>query len=487
MPDNEQETQERSAAANYAFARAFAVGLNALIVGLIATAFFAIALLWLQKSSGIRLEKSQYGGVLLFIFVLITLCAYLVCDYIQSRKEEDAKRRRAANKPAAKGSEKIRDDDWGAILEARLKEFDPLFAENEDQSAPAPHPVKQVAAAGAQASATIAPAVAAAVSAPAPAPAKDLTAILFAQAVTAAVAALEDRPTLFAQFGVNLFLAGASSEIAARSRLAPAQGRQILESMLAETGMSKRSAGIFAANASTFAQVPHFRAPIEAGFRAMAAFAQTGMADASALSEMLVQWQIQDGIVHAPEVMTFVTTSVGVPPPGITIQPEDQQRVLRAHATVITEVLHRFQGREIHNLGNGRIIVFDDATRAIRAAAQIMESLDRFARANPTLIVVPRIGVDTDMGAIVAHNYVSAALPRTVTLATIASANCICCTEAAKDDATDIIEFQPVSLSDIYSDLPPLFAAAWSQAPVDTSNAAPLEYRQVGARPIKPG
>jgi hypothetical protein len=482
--DHEQETHERSAAANYAFARALAVGLNAFITGLIATAFFAIALLWLQKSSGIRLEKSQYGGVLLFILVLITLCAYLVFDYIQSRKEEDAKRRRAASKPAPKGPEKMRADDWGAILEARLKEFDPLFAENEERESLAPQPAKQVAAAAGAPSASPAPTAAAA---PMPAPAKDLTAILFAQAVTAAVAALEETPTPFLSFGVNLFVAGAAGEIAARTRLTPANGKNLLEAMLLETGMSKRGASGFAANAGTFAQVPHFRGPIEAGFRAMADFAQTGMADASALSEMLAQWRIQDGIVHAPDIMTFVATSVGVPPPGLTIKPEDQQRVLRAHATVMTEVLHRFQGREIHNLGNGRIIVFDDATRAIRAATQIMEALDKFARANPALIVAPRIGVDTGLAAIVAHDFVSAALPRTVTLATIASANCICCTEAAKDDATDIIEFQAVSLSDIYSDLPPLFAAAWSQAPVDSSNAAPLEYRQVGALPIKAG
>lgn len=481
MSDNEHDPHERSAAANYAFTRALAVGLNALITGLIATAFFAIALLWLQKSSGIRLEKSQYGGVLLFILVLVTLCAYLVFDYIQSRKDEEAKRKRAANRPTLKSSEKIRDDDWGAILEARLKEFDPLFAENEGP--PASQPAKQATPAGGKAAPSSAPVAAATTTAPV----KDLTAILFAQAVTAAIAAREETPTLFVSFGVNLFVAGAAGEIANRARLTPANGKHVLESMLLETGMSKRSASAFAANASTFAQVPHFRAPIDAGFRAMAEFAQSGMADASALSEMLVQWGIQDGIVHAPEAMTFVTTSVGVPPPGIAIQPEDQQRVLRTHTTVMTEVLHRFQGREIHNLGNGRIIVFDDATRAIRAATQIMESLDKFARANPTLIVAPRIGVDTDIGAIVGHNYVSAALPRTVTLATIASANCICCTEAAKDDATDIIEFQPISLSDIYTDLPPLFAAAWSQAPVDVSNAAPLEYRQVGALPIKAG
>jgi hypothetical protein len=483
VTDDPPPSHAETAAANYAFARAMAIGLNALLVGLIATGFFAVGLIWLQRSSGIELERRQYLGVLVFLLVLSTLCAYLVFDFAQSKKEALIRKRRAAAKPPGqKTSNKPAGDDWGAILEARLRKYEPLFAdgeENESALAPSTAPEPSPAPAVIATSVAMTPrsvAVAPATSAP-----KDLSVTLFAQGVTAAIASLDDAPTLFLQFGIHLFMAGAAGVIAARGNLSAAQGRLVLETMLVELGVSKRRAQSFAANANTFAQIPHFRAPVEAGFRAMAHFNETGFVELAVLPEMLAQWQIQDSICHAPEIMTFVTTSVGVPPPGVTIAPEDQQRVIRAHATVITEIVHRFQGREIHNLGNGRILVFDDATRAIRAATQCMEALDRFARTNPTLIVAPRIGVDTDIAAIVASDYVSAALPRTVTIATIASAKCVCCTEAAKDDATEVIEFEPVLLSDTFADMPALFAAKWDQAPVEATGAAPIEYRQVGA------
>lgn len=479
VSDEHPSTHTETAAANYAFARAMAIGLNALLVGLIATAFFAVGLIWLQRQSGIELDRGQYWGVLVFLLVLVTLSAYLVFDFAQSKKEALIRKRRAAAKPPGhRSASKPAGDDWGAILEARLKEYDPLFVEGSEEP-PAVAPESPPAPVVTPAAVAIAPRPA--MAAPAPTAHKDMSVALFAQGVSAAIAGLEDAPSMFLQFGINLFMAGAAGELAARGNLSAAHGRMVLETMLVELSVSKRRASAFAANANTFAQIPHFRAPIEAGFRAMAHFNATGFVELAVLPEMLAQWQIQDGICQAPEVMTFVATSVGVPPPGIVIAPEDQQRVLRAHGTIITEIVHRFQGREIHNLGNGRILVFDDATRAIRAATQCMEALDKFARANPALIVAPRIGVDTDIAAIVAHDYVSSALPRTVTIATIASARCVCCTEAAKDDAAEIIEFETVSLSDTFADMPPLFAAKWDQAPVEATAASPLEWRQVGA------
>lgn len=485
VSDDQPSSREQNAAANYAFARTLSVGLNALVAGLIATAFFAVALLWLQKSSGIALEKATYGSALLFILLLVTLCAYLVFDYMQRRKEEAAARRRRAAKSSAKRDTKLNPDDWGAILEARLKEFDPLFKENEQAAAEMTAPPSQPTAemlSPTPPSTPTPPAVAMSIGAVKQGAApKDPTAALFTQSITASIAGMEEEPSPFLYFGINLFLAGASANLASRTNLAPSQGKAVLEGMLLDIGISKRAAASFAMSANTFAQIPHFRGPIEAGMRAMAHFTQSGYADGAALPEALALWRMQEEICKPPELITFVTTSVGVPPAGVVVPAEDQQRVLRTHSNVITEILHRFQGREIHNLGNGRILMFDDATRAIRAATQCMEALDKFARSNPNLIVAPRIGVDTDLAAVVAHDYVSAALPRTVTIASIAPVGGIYCTVAAQEDTADVIEFQPVSLGDMYPDLPPLVSAAWTAAPVEVSNANPLEYRQVGA------
>jgi len=68
-----------------------------------------------------------------------------------------------------------------------------------------------------------------------------------------------------------------------------------------------------------------------------------------------------------------------------------------------------------------------------------------------------------------------------VTTATNAPPGHIYCTEAAKNDAMDLIEFEPTALSDMYADLAPLFAVKWSQVPLGATSANPLEYRHVGA------
>lgn len=486
MTDDNNSAQESGARAAYAFARTLAVGLNALITGLIVTAFAAVFLLWLQKSSGLQLEKAEYGGALLFIFLVVTLCGYLVFEYLQTRKEAKILQRRAAARKKGGGAKKTRidPDDWGAILEQRLKEYEPIFKDGDSAPDAPPPPPPGLAPQSAKASTfETQPVVNDVLAAPiAPgAPIKDATAALFVQSVNAAVASLDGDVTNFLQFGVNLFIAGGSGELVKRGLMPGAQGKQLLVSMLTDMGMSKRSAEGLAANANTFAQVPHFRAPIDAGYRAMAQLIETGRMDFGALPEAMGFWRMQDEMCKAPELVTFVTTSVAVPPPGVVVDPENRQRVIRTHKTVITEVLHRFQGRELHNLGNGCIMVFDDTTRAIRAAMMVQEELDKFARSNPSLVVAARVGIDTDIAAVVAHDYVSAALPRTATIATITPAGQIYCTEAAKNDALDVIEFQPTALSEMYADLAPLYAVPWLQAPVNATNVDPLEYRQVGA------
>jgi len=486
MNDETPSSEDNPARANYVLARALAIGINAITAGLVATAFFAVLLLWLQKRSGMALEKAQYVGVLIFILALVTLCAYLVFEYFQTQEDRAARERRAAARkksPPARG--KPDPDDWGAILKSRLKEFDPIFTDDNDApaapTAPAPPPAPGKPAPigeAFEAEPTVSPVPAAGMKTAA---IKDPTAELFVQAVNAAVASMDEELSRFMHFGVHLFVAGGSGELVKRGRVPAAQGKQALATMLTGLGVARRSAEALAENANTFAQVPHFRAPIDAGYRAMAQLIENGFVEIRTLPEALNVWQIQDEICQAPDVTTFVTTSVAVPPPGVAVNPEDRQRVIRTHKTVVTEVLHRFQGREIHNLGNGWIIVFDDATRAMRAAMMCQEELDKFARSNPSLVVAARVGIDTDIAAIVAHDYVSAALPRTVTIATIAPPGHIYCTEAAKNDAMDLIEFEPTALSDMYADLAPLFAVKWSQVPLGATSANPLEYRHVGA------
>ena len=60
---------------------------NALSLGLIFTTLLAIVVLWLEKRSGISLDSEQYRGLLLIIFLTITLSAYVVLEYFQHQSE----------------------------------------------------------------------------------------------------------------------------------------------------------------------------------------------------------------------------------------------------------------------------------------------------------------------------------------------------------------------------------------------------------------
>jgi hypothetical protein len=246
--------------------------------------------------------------------------------------------------------------------------------------------------------------------------------------------------------------------------------------MLYDAGLSKRSTAAFAANANTFAQVPNFRGSIDAGYRAMAHLQTAGFLNIADLMDVLAQWSIQESICRAPDMMTFVATSVGLAGPASA--PEDRLRVLRAHAKAADEMLAQFHGREISNLGNGIVAAFTDAATAVRAAEALQEYLDLFARENPALMVTPRVGIDTEMAAVVDGVYISAATARAVTIAALAPAHSIYCSEATAEEAAEVGTFEPAAVEGAYGDLPLLFEARWSRAPAKEGPA--VEYRQIG-------
>jgi len=198
---------------------------------------------------------------------------------------------------------------------------------------------------------------------------------------------------------------------------------------------------------------------------------------------MLRDWSMQESLCEPPEPLTFVATAIGVAMPGDATPQEDKQRSLRAHNTCVSAALERFQGREIHNLGNGVIAVFRDASLAVRAAENILEQLDAFARENPKLTVLPHIGIDTEMTAAVNGAYVSVALTRAVTIAAVTPVHHIYCSEATCHDAPDVFTFEPVNTTEGFRELPPVFSAAWSRLPAKGGPA--VEYRYIGTMASK--
>ena len=446
------------------------LAINALTVGLILTMVLALVVLWLEKRSGITLDREQYRGLLIIILAAITLSAYVVLEFFQHRREvAQAKLQSRRKRPRRKDdrafvpifAEPAAEIVQPALLPAAAPEAEaPTDGEEKADAAPF-QPTGVSPSANQTALAVVA--------------VNDASAALFVQTVNAAVAGLDEPLSPFVQFGLHLFVMGACGELARRNGVAPAPGRKMLTGMLSDLGLGKRSAAALAASANTFAQVPHFRAPIDAGYRAMAHLQEAGFLGMGEFLDALTQWRLQENLCQPPEPTTFLATALGVAA-GLT--PEDRQRVMHAHNTFVSAALERFRGREILNMGTGIIASFADAGLALRAAENCLENLDLFARENPTLIVVPRIGIDTKIAAVAGGVAISAGMTRVVTIAALTPVDHIYCSEATCDEAGLEMAFEPVGQVGDYTDLPPLFSVTWSRLPA--KGGATLEYRQIG-------
>ena len=476
MTENDPDTsdQQQRYATRRAVLRFARLATNALSIGLTTTMLLAVVVLWIEKRSGVELDREQYRGLLLIIFLVITLSAYVVLEFFQHRQEVRAARDAKARKPK-RASRHTAESFAPIFVEPATPAVAPAEAPPPEGLPPEDLPDVTDPSAAAAPFATAADADAGNITAPVTV-LKDASATLFAQAINAAVAGLQEDVTAFLQFGLHLYVMGGCGELVRRQALTPARGKAVLMHMLSDLGLSQRSAAAFAANANTFAQVPNFRGPVDAGYRAMAHLHDAGFMDLADMSGMLEQWRVQDGICNAPEPMTFVATSIGAPPPGA--PPEDKQRVMRAHNKAMAMVLERFQGREVHDLGNGVIAAFADAAQAVRAAEGCQEYLDLFALENPKLFVAPRIGIDTEMAAAVNGTYVSVAMTRAVTIAALTPIHYIYCSEATCEDAAAVVDFESTPSAEGYADLPTLFAAVWSRMPARSGPA--VEYRQIG-------
>ena len=434
--------------------------INAVAVGLVFTAILAVIVVVLEKRSGITLDGEQYRGLLLIIFLILTLSVYVVLEYFQHQSAVRAEKARAAQQKRKPKSQPA---------------YAPIFVEPKPVPAAAPAAEAEPVEDGL---ADDSPTATSAAAAPTPAAPDDSVMTSFIENFTLAVERLAEEPTPFVQLGLRLYVIGASGEFVRRHAAPPALGKTLLRKMLMETGATKRDAASFADNANTFAQVPHFRGPIDMGYRAMAQLHDAALPEAASVAEMVMDWTMKEGLCEAPEPLTFMATAIGVAMPGDATPPEDRQRSLRAHNNSVAATLERFQRREIHNLGTGIIAVFKDASQAMRDAENILEQLNAFARENQKLIVLPHIGIDTEMTAAVSGTYISVALTRAVAIAAVTPINNIYCSEATCNDAPDVFQFEPVSATEGFGELPAVFSAAWSRLPAKGGRA--VEYRQIG-------
>ena len=462
--------------------------LNAICLGLIVTGICAVLLLWLERRSGIDLEGDQFRTFLAIIFLVVVLTTYSVLEFI--RKHLGNQRPEAAANRARSRRQGQSDDEWAVVGEPS---FDPIFKTTEDsdqsngdgkpepskpgeeyEAKPAPFetltgtfstetnqsPEIRITENGE------APSAMAEMGANADTLTQNTTvtdATLFARIVADALDETGETFSPFSKYGQHLFLAGACGELTQQYLLSADQGKNLLVSMLTLLGVGKQTAEAFATNANVFSQVPHFRGPIDAGYRAMAQFISDGTADATDLENVLAQWQPLEVICEVPEYVTFFATSVGVTSQDNVMTEEDRQRVVRMHNSTIWNALERYQGRELHDLGSGIVAVFPSAAAAVRAATMCQGYLDIFAKENPSLTVGLRVGIDTELAAKVNEEYISVGTTRAVSIAAYTDESTILCSEKTREDALESAEFEPFVVTDGHRDFPPLFTAQWSR------------------------
>ncbi len=474
--------------------------LNAICLGLVVTGICAVLLLWLERRSGIDLDGDQFRTFLAIIFLVVVLTTYSVLEFIRkhlgNQQPEPAINRTRARRRGPT------DDEWAVVGEPS---FDPIFKTSEDsdqangdrklerskpdeeyEAKPAPFETRTgTSSTETNRSPEIhngeAPTATAEMGANPDTQTQNTTvadAALFARIVADGLEETGETFSPFSKFGQHLFLAGACGELTRQYLLSADQGKNLLVSMLKLLDVGKQTAEAFAANANVFSQVPHFRGPIDAGYRAMAQFISDGTADAADLENVLAQWQPLETICEVPEYVTFFATSVGVTSQDNVMTEEDRQRVVRMHNSTIWNALERYQGRELHNLGSGIVAVFPSAAVAVRAATICQGYLDIFAKENPSLTVGLRIGIDTELAAKVNEEYISVGTTRAVSIAAYTDESTILCSEKTREDALESVEFEPFVVTDGHRDFPPLFTAQWSR--LTNSGGRAVEYRQIG-------
>src|ERR1700736_3278049 len=79
----------------------------------------------------------------------------------------------------------------------------------------------------------------------------------------------------------------------------------------------------------------------------------------------------------------------------LTRRGDDAARVIfRAHDEIVRERVIKHRGREVKGLGDGYLVVFTSARRAVQCASEIQRALEHHNRANPTEPIRVRMGLN---------------------------------------------------------------------------------------------
>ena len=518
MADNTDSTPERSATprpASRVPAQVVAGHvINSVMIGLLVAGAGGLVLPRFLRANGLSLRGGEVAYMLVCLFVLAALVAFLVFSAISQFNAEKNAKDRAAEALARKQKTARRPKDWGDLLEDRLQAYDALFPapppqEGQPPAEPAveappelkttervPVPFEDGAVPPPTRTApplilpTPSPppagAMAATPASPQQPPSPDPALISFAERayemVTVDSLEFSDRE----RFGLHLFIAGACGELTQRRAWTAAEGQAALSGALTQIGMARDFADGFAASANAFAQIDALRPMIDGGAAAMKIWldrkerADQGAEAFYAMSMLFTGWGSSAESIVAPDRVFVLAVAVDVAPLGAEgISPETHRAILRGTKTLIEGAVSSGGGSEVCHVHTGLAAAFAYGEAAIRAAIEIQESADAWARSWDKYRITLQVAVDTAFAALVGETFVSEGLLRTVRLLLATPPEQIICTEPVRHEALDGDQFLPQVLADAPQDTPALFQVPWTreQPAVDHK---PVEYRQIG-------
>ena len=101
------------------------------------------------------------------------------------------------------------------------------------------------------------------------------------------------------------------------------------------------------------------------------------------------------GCLPGGTLTILVTDVVGSTALAQALGDREWWRILQAHTALVRADVERHGGFEVKAQGDGFLVVFPSARRAILAAVAIQQALDRYRRENPSHPIRVRIGLHT--------------------------------------------------------------------------------------------
>ncbi len=218
----------------------------------------------------------------------------------------------------------------------------------------------------------------------------------------------------FSRFGMSLLLAGAVSSLGQSKRLGREPQLAVLKQGLSGIGNTPDRTQTFCAELPGYGKNPRYTGMIQSGSKSMTAYLKGDSNATNGMGAMLADWSKPEKRPSVPSVFTFLFTDIA----GSTAMTQQlgnagAQKVVRAHNTAVRGAIAKVKGREVKHTGDGIMAVFSDAASAVNASIQMQRDIAAHNKANPSLPLVVRIGINAGEAVEEENDFFGAAVQMT--------------------------------------------------------------------------